>query len=155
MAEMLVPLDMLSLDDPLALAFKRRNNIHIYISDELIFGRNPIVYPFNLLLTSHNTTGFRSSQHITLGNLFNALNAGLYFNIGFDSLALVPRNSESGESAYIPWNVNNRNPIKFREYDVVSGSFTICSMHLCMFLKVYSRSGPASKSTPCETAMGY
>jgi len=47
MAEMLLPLDMLSLDDPFALAFKRRNNVHIYLSDELIFGRNLIVYPFN------------------------------------------------------------------------------------------------------------
>jgi hypothetical protein len=47
MAEMLLPLDMLSLDDPFALAFNRRNNVHIYLSDELIFGRNPIVYPFN------------------------------------------------------------------------------------------------------------
>jgi hypothetical protein len=47
MAEMLLPLDMLSLDDPFAFAFKSRNNVHIYLSDELIFGRNPMVYPFN------------------------------------------------------------------------------------------------------------
>ena len=75
--------------------------------------------------TSHHVAGFRNSEHITLGNLFNALNAGLYFNVGFDSMALSPRDSGIGESPLIQWNVNNRDPIKFRKYDVVSGSCII------------------------------
>ena len=65
----------LSLEDPSISVFERRNDIHIYISDELVFGH------FN----SHHIAGFRNSEHtiVTFRNLFttntffNALSAGL------------------------------------------------------------------------------
>ena len=34
----LLPLESLSLEDPSISIFERRNDIHIYISDELVFG---------------------------------------------------------------------------------------------------------------------
>ena len=114
----LLHLESLSLEDPSISVFERRNHIHIYISDELVFGALNYEY---CRFTSHHVAGFRNSDHITLGNLFNALNAGLYFNVDFDSMVLSPRDSGIGESL-IQWDVNNRDPIKFKEYDVVSGS---------------------------------
>lgn len=108
------------MEDPSISVFERRNDIHIYISDELVFGALNYEYCH---FTSHHEAGFRNtSEHIKFGNLFNALNAGLYFNVGVDSMALSPRGSGIGSSPPIQWDVNNRDPIKFREYDVVSGS---------------------------------
>lgn len=119
MAADLLPLENLSLKDPSISVFERRNDIHIYISDELVLGTLNYEY---CQFISHHVAGFRNSEHITFGNLFNALNAGLYFNVGLDAMALSPRSSGISESPLIQWDVNNRDPIKFREYDVVSGS---------------------------------
>ena len=126
-SDLLLPLEKLSFEDPSITVFERRNDIHIYISDELVFGASNYQYCH---FTSHHVAGFRNSEHITFGNLFNALNAGLYFNVGLESVALSPRGSGLGESPLIQWDVNNRNPIKFKEYDVVSGSCFIRSKNI-------------------------
>ena len=38
MAELLLPLESLSLEDPSVSVFERRNDIHVYITNELVFG---------------------------------------------------------------------------------------------------------------------
>ena len=120
-------IENLSLEDPSVSVFERRNDIHIFNSDELVFGALNCDYYY---FKSHHVAGFRNSEHITFGNLFNALNAGLYFNVGLDSMALSPRGSGICESPLIQWDVNTRDPIKFREYDVVSGSCSISNKNI-------------------------
>ena len=66
----LLPLESPSLEDQSL----KGETIHIYISDEIVFGAWNYEYCH---FTSHYVEGSRNSEHITFGNLLNALNAVL------------------------------------------------------------------------------